>query len=148
MANTHDSTPSIVTALPAPTERPYPTDPDTALALIKIGRHLASVDKKLELMFRTPGGPKFLPAVRELVEDLIELLSMDLPDPDLEDDDPGEETGDAEPSLGSTQMINQERWSEGQRATEWDADRELDDADKEDNGDAEPEETDDDQIGQ
>ncbi len=73
---------------------------------------------------------------------------MDLPDPDLEEDDHGEESGDAEPSLGSTQMINQERWSAGQPATEWDADRELDDADKEDNGDAEPEETDDDQIGQ
>ena len=66
--------------------------------------------------FSTMGKPEpqivvFTPAMRTLIADAIESLILLLDeidgDVDAEDDDPAEENGDAEPSLGATNGINQ-----------------------------------------
>lgn len=128
-ANDDDTT---IATLPPQAERPYPADPDAALALIKIGRHLEAVDEKLSRMFSTPDGPTFLPSVEQLVEDLVELLNMDLLDPDLEVGGDDEEAGDAEPSLGSfDQMPNQSKSWRQTEGSGWTTDAEQDNADAE-----------------
>jgi hypothetical protein len=86
----------------------------------------------------TPDAPQvitFTPAMRRLVCDAIESLILLLDeidgDIDMEDDDPAEESGDAEPSLGSFELVNQEaawRTTEGGGGGQ---DLELDNADKE-----------------
>jgi hypothetical protein len=47
------------------------------------------------------------PLVSDAIESLIVLLDKIHGDADLEDDDPGEENEDLEPSLGATHSINQ-----------------------------------------
>ena len=62
----------------------------------------------------TPNAPQvvvFTPRMRRLICDAIEGLMMLLDeidgDADLEEDDPAEDNGDAEPSLGATNSLNQ-----------------------------------------
>ena len=54
---------------------------------------------------------RFTPSMRRLIADAIEAMIILLDeidgDADLEDDDPAEENGDAEPSLGATHSIDQ-----------------------------------------
>ena len=63
----------------------------------------------------------FTPGMRRLIADAIESLILLLDeidgDAEIEDCDPAEETGDAEPSLGATHSINQMRaWHDDRRA--------------------------------
>lgn len=55
---------------------------------------------------------EFRPGMRRLIADAIESLLLLLDeidgDPDLEEDDPAEDGGDVEPSLGATAEIHQE----------------------------------------
>jgi len=55
----------------------------------------------------------FTPGMRRLIADAIESLILLLDeidgDAELEEDDPAEETGDAEPSLGATHSMDQRR---------------------------------------
>ena len=77
----------------------------------------------------------FTPAMRALIADAIESLILLLDeidgDVDAEDDDPAEENGDAEPSLGAFEWVDQEQaWRSAESG--WGGqDLELDDADKE-----------------
>jgi hypothetical protein len=77
----------------------------------------------------------FTPAMRTLIADAIESLILLLDeidgDVDAEDDDPAEENGDAEPSLGAFESMNQEKaWRSAESG--WGGqDLELDEADKE-----------------
>jgi hypothetical protein len=77
----------------------------------------------------------FTPAMRTLIADAIESLIILLDeidgDVDAEDDDPAEENGDAEPSLGAFELVDQEKaWRSAENG--WGGqDLELDEADNE-----------------
>jgi len=121
-----DSEHTTIVTLPPAEARALSENPDVARALLQLGRHLERLEKKMSVAWATPGdSPIFRKALEEWVEEMIAALDLMSDDPDIEDDNPGEENGDEEPSLGSTQMMNQARWSEGHN-TPWDADRELD----------------------
>jgi hypothetical protein len=99
-----------------------------------------AMSQAMNAPFSTMGKPEpqivvFTPGMRTLIADAIEsmihLLDEIDGDVDAEDDDPAEETGDAEPSLGAFELMNQEKaWSSAESG--WGGqDLELDEADHE-----------------
>lgn len=125
-ADSHDTT---IATLPPASERCIPDDPGVARAVLQVGRQLDRLNERMQVAWSTPGdSPNFRKALEDWIEEMIDALDLMSSDPDLEDGDAGEENGDTEPSLGSTQIMNQERWSEGTPAGWWDADREQDPA--------------------
>src|SRR5450432_580586 len=75
-----------------------------------------AMSQAMNAPFSTMGTPEpkivvFTPAMRTLIADAIESLILLLDeidvDVDAEDDDPAEENGDSEPSLGATNGMNQ-----------------------------------------
>ena len=86
----------------------------------------------------TPDAPQaivFTPAMRRLIADAIESLILLLDeidgDAELEDDDPAEENGDLEPSLGAFELVNQETAWRTIDSGHGGQDLELDNADRE-----------------
>lgn len=123
-----------IAKLPAGQSRPLPQDPDAVGAIITLGRHMEQLDQRMRVVWQIrpdASDYQFQRALEELIDQMIQALDLMSPDPDIEEDTPREPIGDEEPSLGSTQMVNQERWPEGGAVDEWNIDREADNADKE-----------------
>lgn len=126
-----------VFTLPADAVREIPTDPDAVRAIIKLGRHLGELDRRMGALWGTPSDSRNLPRrLREVIEACVDWLDMLGPDPDLEDEredddadleadlgwsnvhsqqrlghgDEGGEDDRGEPSLGSLQNVDQSRW--------------------------------------
>ena len=135
MAKAIDSTP---VPLPPLSERAFPTDPDAVLALIKVGRHLQSIDESLRAMCRAHNDT-FRKRAEEMVEEMLTFLDLDDVSMGSEDEEGGgddEETGDEEPSLGWTDF--ESRWGKPPMPGDHAVDAEIEDGHDEEGGDAEP----------
>jgi hypothetical protein len=81
---------------------------EKALAAVgKVADELAKLNAAMDKLVAAKG-ESVRPAVEALAEQLIGFLDATMPDPDLEDDDEGENS-DEEPSLGAPETVNQER---------------------------------------
>lgn len=73
--------------------------------------------KRAARVCRTAGRRAYIEAMLERLADLRDQLVAKLDaldaDPDLEDDELGEDQGDREPSLGSSNRVDQRAWSLG-----------------------------------
>ena len=102
-----------------------------------MGYHFREQDSFVRIVELTPAMRKQIEAT---IEHLLSVLDHFDGDENLEEDDPAEEGGDDEPSLGWTDMQARfERYGAGDLHHYWlGYDRELDAADDEDGGDSEP----------
>ena len=122
----------VVTPFPALLDRPIPTDPDAVLALIKLGRHLESIDERLRAMC-SAHNDTFRTRSEEMIEELLTFLDWDDISIGSEDD---EDADPAEPSLGWTDQ--ESRWGKPPMPGAHAIDAEIEDEHDEEGGDSEP----------
>ena len=129
MAKAIDST---IVPLPPLSERAIPTDPDAVLALIKVGRHLESIDERLRAMC-SAHNTTFRKRSEEMIEELLTFMDWDDIGIGSEDD---EDADPAEPSLGWTDQ--ESRWGKAPMPGDHAVDAEIEDEHDEEAGDPEP----------